>query len=240
MEAPERQLVSYHSNRALVWCYQCHQRSWRSSLDRVWDESQACNRQDPKETESGLYQIGAALSKKQQAETVWYQTRVGWGRSPGRSARAVLMSATSLLSALGNVGRYGKSKRFADLSRWECAIYFCFFKRVASKGLPSGYSSMCMCVREVGTYDELSSHDGWRTPSESTALPMFSSHFTHPHQVSAFLAPPLWSCAVQLVLPLRTCPYVRLCYPRIGLVINITYIRIFCDHIDVLHIFDQT
>ena len=43
-------------------------------------------------------------------------------------------------------------------------------------------------------------------------------------------------CAVPLALPLRAHP---LCYPRIGLVVNIIFIRQFCDHVNVLHIFDQ-
>ena len=64
-----------------------------------------------------------------------------------------------------------------------------------------------------------------------------SHHFTHPHQVSARLAPPLLWCAVPLVLPLRAH---RRCYPRIGLVVNIIYIRRFCDHVNIVHTFDRT
>ena len=35
-------------------------------------------------------------------------------------------------------------------------------------------------------------------------------------------------------------PYAYVCHPRIGVVVNIICIRIFCDHINALHIFDQT
>ena len=115
-----------------------------------------------------------------------------------------------------------------------------------SKGLPRGYSrSVCVCVRppalrKLRTYDVVWWNDAWRTPPDATALPMASSHyFTHPHQVSARLVPPLRCCAVPLVLPLRAHPCGRLCFPRIGLVVNKIYIRIFCDHVNVLNIFDQ-
>ena len=63
-------------------------------------------------------------------------------------------------------------------------------------------------------------------------------------QLSSLYAPlpslsssPLWWCAIRLVLPLWAHP---LCYPRIELVVNIICIRRMCDHINVLHIFDQT
>ena len=67
-----------------------------------------------------------------------------------------------------------------------------------------------------------------------------SHHFSHP-QVSARLgdaslmlcysAPPACSSA-----PLQ--PSVQ--YPSISLVVNIMYIQTFCEHLTVLHIFDET
>ena len=78
-------------------------------------------------------------------------------------------------------------------------------------------------------------------PPDATALAMASSHhFTHPRQVSARFGtayvmccspPPAWSST-----PLR----LSVCYPSISLVVNITCIRIFCTHSNVLFILDPT
>ena len=55
----------------------------------------------------------------------------------------------------------------------------------------------CLYLRRLRTYDEDFSNDTWRTPPDTTALLMASSHhFTHSHQVSARFMPPLWYCAV--------------------------------------------
>ena len=111
-----------------------------------------------------------------------------------------------------------------------------------SKGLPSGYSkSVCACVRMPS---ENSESTGWlsqttRDENRQTSPPCRWPPIitTHPYQVSARSAPPLWWCGVPLVLPLRAH---LLCYPKIGWVVNIICIRRFCDHINILHIFDQT
>ena len=69
-----------------------------------------------------------------------------------------------------------------------------FFRSLASKGFPSGYStSVCPTgLRKLRTYDVDFSNDACRTPPDATTLPMaISHHFTHPRQVSARLAPPL-------------------------------------------------
>ena len=102
---------------------------------------------------------------------------------------------------------------------------------------------MCVCVRLHSENFEPTTWFGEMTPDEHPPTPppcRWPSHyFTHPHQVSARLVPPLRCCAVPLVLPLRAHPCGRLCFPRIGLVVNKIYIRIFCDHVNVLNIFDQ-
>ena len=67
-----------------------------------------------------------------------------------------------------------------------------------------------------------------------------SSPYTPPLSFSSFGAASVIMHVVPLVLLLRVHPYGRVCYPRIGLVVNMMYIRIFCDHINVIHIFDQT
>ena len=68
-----------------------------------------------------------------------------------------------------------------------------------------------------------------------------SHHFADSRQVSARVAPPLRCCAVPLLLPVRAHPYGRPCTtPSISLVVNIMYIQTFCEHLTVLHIFDET
>ena len=80
------------------------------------------------------------------------------------------------------------------------------------------------------------------TPDEqspdATTLPMASSHhYTHRREVSARLAPPVMYCSLFLAnAPLRPSVY----YPSISLVLNMIFIRTFCDDLNVVYIFDQT
>ena len=66
--------------------------------------------------------------------------------------------------------------------------------------------------------------------SPSPRLPSFSSFGAVSVMLCCF-TPPAYSSA-----PLRS----SVCYPSIGLVVNIIYIRTFCDHINVRHISDQS
>ena len=90
-----------------------------------------------------------------------------------------------------------------------------------------------MCVRlhsenSEPTIDVVFSNDARRTPPDATALSMARSHHvTHPSQVSA-----------------RSCLFVRtlmaVCaLPEYRIGRNSNNIRTFCDHINVLHIFNQ-
>ena len=85
---------------------------------------------------------------------------------------------------------------------------------------PADIRKVCVwppALRKLRTYDVDFLNDAWRTPPDATAWPMASSHrFTHPHQVSARLTPPLWCCAVPLLLPVRAKPYGRLCTTRVS------------------------
>ena len=66
---------------------------------------------------------------------------------------------------------------------------------------------------------------------------MASSHnFTHPRQVSARMAPSLMFCCAAPP-PYSSTPLRRyVCSPSISLVVNM-YIRIFCDHLNILYNF---
>ena len=73
--------------------------------------------------------------------------------------------------------------------------------------LPQRIFEKCVCVRLRSYSSE---------PTMLIALPMASSlHFTHPSQVLARLAPPLWCCSVPL-LPVRAHPYGRMCTTRVS------------------------
>ena len=74
---------------------------------------------------------------------------------------------------------------------------------------------------------------------DATALPMAGSHhFTHPHQVSARLAPPVMMCCSARPAS-SSAPSVLRTRGSV-LVVNIKHIRRLCDLTIILHIFDQT
>ena len=95
-------------------------------------------------------------------------------------------------------------------------------------------------LRKLRTCDTVFSNDARRTSPGATALPMASSHhFTSPSfsllgaaSVMLCCSPPPTSSST----PLRP----SACYPSISLVVNTMYIRIICDHLKVLYIFDPT
>ena len=68
------------------------------------------------------------------------------------------------------------------------------------------------------------------------------SSLYHPHQISARLEPPLWCCAVPLLLPVRAYPHGRLCLARVSVfyIYLVMCIQTLCDHLNTLYIFDQT
>ena len=115
------------------------------------------------------------------------------------------------------------------------------FRSLAFKGFRDGYSTgacVCLCecplTQKPRTYDVAFANDAWRTPPTSPpcrwptlitlrALTMFELVWC---RLCDDVCPP--SSSAPSVLP----------EDRIGR--NIRCIRRFCDHIDVLHIFDQT
>ena len=72
---------------------------------------------------------------------------------------------------------------------------------------------------------------------------MPSSHYFYsPSPRFSSFAPPLWFCAVPLLLPVRAHLRPSMHYPSISFVVNIMYtsIHTFCENLNVLYIFDQT
>ena len=103
--------------------------------------------------------------------------------------------------------------------RWGLKLTSIPLEAKASKGFPSGYSKrVCPpALIKLRAYDVDFSNGTWRTPPDATALKVTSSHhFTHPRQVSARLAPPLWCYAAPLLLSVRAHPYGCLCTTRVS------------------------
>ena len=117
----------------------------------------------------------------------------------------------------------------------------CISFSLASKASPADIRKVCVSasLRKLRTYDVDFLNDAWLTPPDATTLPMASSHhFTHPRQVVALLAPPMWCCAVPFLLPVREHPYSRLCTTLVFVLLQkeCTLIREFCGHVNVLYI----
>ena len=117
------------------------------------------------------------------------------------------------------------------------------FRSLASKGFPSGYSkSVCACVRMPSENSESMRWFSQTTPDEDPPTPppcRWPALITLRTSTKFQL---VWRRLCDGVLFRSSCFFQRtLCATRgSGWVVNMICIRRFCDHVNVLNIFDRT